>query len=242
MRSSPFFIFNKYPSVIVAISAKEDGPMKVRYELKKDNKTLLNRNKFLKKYDITNNMVVSAKLAQENNVHLATKIDSGRFIPNTDALLTKEKGLYLSITIADCILIFLYDPKSEVTGLIHTGWRGLSKKIIPNAIRALIKNCKVQPENLIVGIGPGIDTCHFEVKDDVLNRFILYKDEIIKRGEKYFLDLKKIAVKQLLNLGIKKENIEVSPLCTYCEGDKYFSYRRDKSLPLKAMIAFIGMI
>lgn len=241
MKPSLFSIFNKYPNVIIAISAKEDGPMKVRYELENDNKTLSNRSKFLKKYGITNDMVVSARLAQENSMRLVTKSDVGKFIPETDGLFTNEKGLYLSITIADCFPIFLYNPKNEAIGLIHVGWKGLDKKIIFNAVDALGKNYKVKPENLIVGIGLGIGVCHFEVKDDVLNRFRVYKDEIVKRGDKYYLDLKKIAVKQLFNLGIKKENIEVSPLCTYCEKDKYFSYRRDNSFPLEAMIVIIGM-
>lgn len=68
-----------------------------------------------------------------------------------------------------------------------------------------------------------------------------YEGAVIMRGGKYFLDMPTVLKIQLENAGIKKENIGVSGECTYCLENKYFSFRRDKEMPLKAMIAYIGI-
>lgn len=105
-----------------------------------------------------------------------------------------------------------------------------------------MKGLNSQPSNVLAGIGPGISQCHFEVGEEVLEKFKEFMSEkMIRRDGKTFLDLKKIVQLQLLNLGLKKENIEINPDCTYCLPDKYFSYRRDRPKVLETMIAIIGM-
>ena len=47
-----------------------------------------------------------------------------------------------------------------------------------------------------------------------------------KDNRQYFLDLKKIALQSLLKEGILEKNIAVSALCTKCEVDSLYSYRR----------------
>ena len=94
----------------------------------------------------------------------------------------------------------------------------------------------------MVGIGPGIGPCHFEVQDDVLERFReFYEEALARRDGKTFLDLKRIARRQLVNLGLKEESIEASPECTFCLEEKYFSARRDKPGKTEAMVAVIGL-
>ena len=103
------------------------------------------------------------------------------------------------------------------------------------------KEFGVRSEELTAGIGPGIGDCHFEAKEDVLKKFKLYPEAIIKRDGKNFIDLKLIAKHQLEEVGIKTENIEVSPVCTYCQAETYFSYRKDKAQPLQTMMFIFGM-
>lgn len=149
--------------------------------------------------------------------------------------------MYLSVTIADCLPIVIFDPQKEVIGLIHCGWKGLEKKIIEKAVKKMEENFVVNSNELLAGIGPGIGSCHFEVKEDFLARFNSYHDAIIKKDRKSYIDLKLIAKRQLEETGIKPENIYISSVCTYCQADKYFSYRKDKFEPLKAMIIVAGM-
>ena len=135
----------------------------------------------------------------------------------------------------------IFDPQKEVISLIHCGWKGLEKKIIEKTIKKMEENFNVNPKELLAGIGPGIGGCHFKVKEDFMARFKSYPDAIIKKDGKIYIDLKLIAKRQLEETGIKPENIYVSPVCTYCQADIYFSYRKDESKPLQATMIIAGM-
>ena len=206
----------------------------------KDKEIFKNRKRLLDKQGIDINQVVSAGLVHGNNIEIVSRKDRGQRIINTDGLLTKDKNVFLSITVADCLPIFIYDYKNQVIGLIHGGWKSLAKNILSLAIQKLVNNFESQPQNILVGIGPGIGVCHFEVKDDVLQYWkVPPPNNVFRREEeKIFLDLKKVAKIQLLNLGLKEKNIEINPECTFCLADKYFSYRREKIL--NTMMAIIG--
>lgn len=236
-----FSIFKRYKNLIISLSTKKNGSMRFLDELGEDKEILKNRKKFLNKLGVEINKTVSAGLVHGNNIKIVSKKDWGQRIIGADGLLTSDKNLFLSITVADCLPIFLYDPENQVIGLIHGGWRSLAKNILALTIKKLTDNFDSLPQNILVGIGPGLGICHFEVKDDVLDKFKSFSSEtFIKKGEKTFLDLKKVAEVQLFNLGLKKENIEINPECTYCLPVKYFSYRREKPKKVKTMMAIIG--
>ena len=103
----------------------------------------------------------------------------------------------------------------------------------------------------MVGIGPAICQKHYEVGPEVAEKFAKYPEAINKIGSKIYLDIKKIAKLQLLDLGLMEGNIEINPECTYELPEKYFSARRDslKDRPkadrprakVEAMIAVIGL-
>lgn len=57
----------------------------------------------------------------------------------------------------------------------------------------------------------------------------------------FFLDLKAINVKILIEAGIKPENIEVSPYCTSCRNDLFFSYRKNKKKDYGEMVGVMGI-
>jgi len=260
MKSSLFSIFNNYPNLICDISGKKDGAMSSPGFLvgKFDNpKIAENRKNFFRKMrtsptartlipsetGITPESVVTVGSLHNSNVKMVSRKDTGKIIKDIDGLLTNEKNLFLSLTVADCLPVYLYDPRKEVVGLLHGGWKGVAKDILVGAVEKISANFGSCAEDILVAIGPGISQCHFEIKEDVLVNFspFLLKKTLIKRDKKMFLDLKKIVQIQLLGLGLKKENIEISPDCTFCLHDKYFSYRREKSEIPKTMIAVIGI-
>lgn len=216
-----FGIFAKYPNIVVALSEKKDGPMKFSSE---------NRQRFLGKLGIDDKLTVRADLVHKDNVRVVSNEEAGKTIEKTDGLITADNNLFLTITVADCLPIFIYDPEKEIIGLVHGGWRSLAKNILAKAVKDL-------SEHTLVGIGPGISQCHYEVKEDVLKEFRPYLKHALQEN---FLDLKKIAKIQLINLGVKEENIEISPECTFCLPDKYFSHRKDRFKEIKTMIAVIG--
>ncbi len=234
-----FSIFNQYKNVLAILSQKADGSMKLAA---RDKKILANKKRFFKKLGITDDLVVSAGLVHGHKIKIVFAKDRGKTIAKTDGLITADKNIFLALTVADCLPIFLYDFKKEIIGLIHAGWRSLAKGIISSAIEKFISDFGSRPQNILAGIGPGIGSCHFEIKEDVLNKFKEFLPAaLIERKNKTYLDLKKIAVSQLLESNLLREHIEISPECTYCLNKRYFSFRRDKSDPLETMLAVAAM-
>ena len=204
-------IFKKYPNLYFKMSAKEDGSMKEEK----------NRKKFLKKIKVFS--IVRAGLCHKNKIIEVKIKDRGKIIKNTDGLITREKSLFLSVTVADCLPVAFYNPKEKKIGLLHAGWRGINSGII--------EKLKIDFKTSLFYIGPGISRCHFEVAQD----FPLL---VFKKKGKYYSDLKKIVKNKIIFLGGKEKNIEISPHCTHCLKDRYFSYRREKKI--NAMMVVFG--
>ena len=162
------------------------------------------------------------------------------FIEDCDALITAQKGVVLSILTADCVPILLYDPVHEVVAAIHAGWKGTKARIVAKTVKKMQKFFHSKPSELIVGVGPSIGSCCYEVGADVAGHFFEIPESYTKKGEKYMLDLPYINKYQLLEEGLKEENIEMSGICTACDVAHYFSYRREQGCSGRFM-SLIGM-
>lgn len=205
-----------------------------------DWKVLINRKMFFSKIKIDLANVVSAEAVHGNKIKVVNRQDAGKVIKNVDGLITDSKKVFLAVTVADCLPIYLFDSKTKVIGLLHAGWRGLEKNIIENAIKAMIKKFKVKLAHLEVWIGPYIKSCHYRVRNDLINKFSNYPEALIIKNNKYFIDLACIAKQKFIDTGVNNVNIKISLKCAHCLKDKYYSYRRDKPKRLKAMVAYIG--
>lgn len=89
-----------------------------------------------------------------------------------------------------------------------------------------------RPENILAGIGPSIGPCCFEVGQEVADVFSeLFPDaDLIKTAPlpgKYHVNLWEANRLELLDSGLKPENIEVAGMCSVCHPDHFFAYRRD---------------
>jgi copper oxidase (laccase) domain-containing protein len=98
--------------------------------------------------------------------------------------------------------------------MLHCGWRGLAAGIVARGAEAV--------EATQAAIGPGIGPCCYEVGDEVLGAFTGL-GEGVASGR--MLDLPKVARRLLRDAGI--EEVESAGLCTSCEGELFFSHRRD---------------
>lgn len=239
-----FNLFEKHPNLFAAVSERKHGSMKIFSDKSESRDILENRKKFLENHGINPSDLVSAGLCHGKNVEQSFLKDGGSILENTDGLFTKEKGIFLSVTVADCLPIFLFDPEKEIIALLHAGWRGLEKNIISEAVFKM-KEAGSSIENILVGIGPAIGKCHYEVGKEVAEKFARFgKEAKEEKNGKIFLDLKRIAELQLIESGVPAKNIEKSGECTFCEEEKYFSFRRDAEGDigkLEAMIAVIGI-
>lgn len=149
-------------------------------------------------------------------------------LPTCDGLATVIKSLPLVTMHADCAAIFLYDPQKRAVCVCHAGWRGTAGGIVENAVNMLTDTFGCEKESILVGIGPCIQSCCFEIKSDVEKKFKASFGEfaVAYRDGKIFGDLEKGIIACLFRAGIAPENITRSGECTYCQPDDYFSYRR----------------
>ena len=92
----------------------------------------------------------------------------------------------------------------------------------------LTKTYECLKEDILVGVGPCIQSCCFEIQSDVEKEF---KEKfgdfsVVYRGGKIFGDLEKGILSSFMHLGFLPEQITRSGECTYCNEENYFSYRR----------------
>ena len=160
----------------------------------------------------------------------------GGEILNTDGVFSSNHMIVCSIKVADCLPIFFAHKTELFFGIVHSGWRGLVNGIISESIK-LIKSSKIALNEIDVFIGPSIQACCFEVGGDIIDRF---NPKFIKQNmnSKYFVNLQGIAKNKLEIEGILKKHIKVSEDCTYCQFERYFSFRRegDKSARMFGLI------
>lgn len=227
--------FKQFPEVTAVMSEKSDGSMR----LSAGNSNLENRLNFFRGIGIGEDKVVSASLAHGTDVAVVSN-NKEKVISATDGLVTGSQDVFLLVTIADCVPVFFYDPEYKIIGIAHAGWRGAAGNIVGEMIRK-IGGLGGRADNLKISLGPGINSCHFEVKDDVAGKFRNYGKHIINRDGGIFVDLKGVIREQLRKAGIKEENIEDNRECTFENKEKYFSFRRDKPEVVEAMAALIGI-
>lgn len=157
-----------------------------------------------------------------------------------DALICNHKGIFLTVTVADCTPILIYDSQKEAVAAIHAGWKGTVLEIVRKTLELMSKNFGTKGEDCHAYIGTCIDECSFEVDADVADNFSLPFKRWDDNRNKFFIDLKAANKKQLLDFGIPDANIEVSTFSTFDHNDRYFSYRKEKGQTGR-MLGVIGM-
>lgn len=154
-----------------------------------------------------------------------------------DGMMTDQKELGLAIMHADCQAAIFYDPIEEVVAVVHSGWRGSVQNIYGNAIQKLYKRYGSKPENLLVCISPSLGPCCGE--------FIHYRQELPQsfwafQHKPGYFDFWEISKSQLIEGGVLPHHIQIASLCTVCNPDDFYSYRRDKLAGRNATIVVKG--
>lgn len=163
-------------------------------------------------------------------------------IEECDALITNQPHVVLTILTADCVPILLYDPVQKVVAAIHAGWKGTKAEIAKKTVHTMAKTYGCNPSDIQAAIAPAIGGCCYEVGKEVAEHFFHIPNAYKQKKEKYMLDLPSINKQQLRDSGLKEENIEMSHICTACEVEHYFSYRKEQGCSgrFMSMIALKG--
>lgn len=171
-----------------------------------------------------------------------------------DASATNRPGLLLAVQTADCVPILLADLKKRHVAAVHAGWRGTLQRIVAKTIGRMQMQFGTKPADMLAAVGPSIGGCCYEVGTEVASEFRSqfpnaseWFDELRTGDEpnplqwlnmappghqpppkNVLLDLRKANRAQLLDAGLREQNIVVSELCTACRRDLFFSYRKER--------------
>lgn len=161
----------------------------------------------------------------------------------TDALVTGEDNILLTVMLADCVPVVIFDPVNRVVAVAHAGWGGTVKHVTTNAVSTMINTFGSSPAQLLAAIGPAIGPDSYEVRDDVIaqaNAAFPEEGVIQVRDDgSHTFDLWKANHLQLRGSGIPDSQIEIAAVDTYTSTDLYFSDRRIR--PCGRFMCFAGL-
>jgi len=261
-----FTILEKYKNLVQAVSTRmggmSEGPfstLNLSFRAGDDpDKVLLNREILCNRLEVPLDCFVFAKQVHGSDIAVVEKGDWGKGsedyesgIDGTDAMVTNAPDIFLAVLVADCVGVVFFDPRKNASGIAHAGWRpalaGISRKVVLKMQEVF----KSDPKDIICGISPSIGPCCYEVGKDVADAFVaaglalpeatqalqLHKNSSIEEKDgKYYLDLWEINRRQLVDSGIKEENIEVARLCSSCQNGLFFSARKESKTGRYAVV------
>lgn len=196
-----------------------------------------------------------SRLVRVRQVHgrsAAIAEDAGDSQAQADIIVSGDPTLALAVQTADCIPLLLADRRTGVVAAAHAGWRGLAARAPAAAVATLAREFGSRSADLIAAIGPAIGACCYEVGADVRERFAAAGcsgDQLARwfltvpprsvrnasipeaRGprapDRWFFEVWATAREQLMEAGVRDDQIFVAGLCTASHPDVFCSYRRD---------------
>ena len=179
--------------------------------------------------------VREANAAVMDQVHgsAVNVVTSGGISPATDGIVTSRPGIVLTIRIADCVPLLLYDPVRMAAAAVHCGWRPLAGGVIENVLETMTGVLGVVPGEVIAALGPSAGPCCYEIGGEVAGR--LLPGSVVRRDGKIYADLRDEVRQRLVDSGLMLRSIETIPDCTICNESLYFSHRRDGVLSGRMM-------
>ena len=173
-----------------------------------------------------------------HQVH-GTRVDWHESLPNgwlvldgLDGHATGDRGVLLTVTVADCIPVYLAVPHKGAVALLHAGWRGTAGGVLAHGIELLKRRGFAKGTDIVMHCGIGICGSCYEVGSEVALRF-----GIAGGSGSVRLDLRARLVEQARELGV--EQITVSPWCSAHDRHAFFSHRASGGRDGR-MVAFLG--
>ena len=167
--------------------------------------------------------VQPAWLSQVHGVVVAPA--SPEKVPEADASWTSTPGIACTVMTADCLPALFCTRAGTRVAAAHAGWRGLAAGVLEATARSL----NVEPQEVLVWLGPAIGPKAFEVGGEVRDVFI--KD--MSHAESAFVpsvnpgrfmaDIYELARLRLARFGITA--VYGGGFCTVTD-PRFFSYRR----------------
>ena len=238
-----FFQFRRGGKVVegapvCGMTIKAAGSMRFRW-----NETNPNRNTVFKALETTGELVP----VQLDHTHIVYNVKAAEDTKNKigDGIITTNRSLIPTVTVADCMPLYLYDTVTGVFGIVHSGWKGTG--IVVDAIELAKKDYGARAEDFCIILGPHIRDCCYIVNEERANWFAEnFTPECVRLlesgvkvdwntggGPLYRLSLEKANLAAIKKAGVPDENVWIHPACTCCYKDStsgqfiYGSNRRE---------------
>lgn len=237
-------IFSRATQLIAAESTRHGGVSQAPYNSLNLGKStddqpehvLENRRRFCAALGFSPEQLAWSKQVHGDQIRL---VDTPGGATGFDALITREPGILLAVSVADCTPILVYDRRTEAVAAIHAGWRGTAAGIVLKTLEAMSLHFGTTATDCLAYVGTCIDECSFEVGDDVAAAFTAAHKRWDDARSKYFVDLKRANASQLLDFGLREDQIEISDFSTVLHNADYFSHRLERGVTGR-MMAVIG--
>ncbi|MGE5557205.1 MAG: peptidoglycan editing factor PgeF [Bacillota bacterium] len=241
--------FNAVPRLIQAFSTRGGGEsgglfqtLNLSFQVGDEaEKVLQNRSAFCGALGIRPELLTCCEQVHGTDVAVVSGSDTGsgaamrqNSIRGCDAMVTDVPGIPLFTVHADCIPLFLYDPRHKAIGLAHAGRKGTGGGIGGAVLLKMRDAFGSKPEDCLAAIGPGVGACCYDTDEQTAAVFVKWPRGVLDAGESmhgsphFFLDLALINKLQIVEAGVREENVFIAPWCTSCRPDLFFSYRRDR--------------
>ncbi|PJF47780.1 MAG: peptidoglycan editing factor PgeF [Chloroflexi bacterium] len=214
-----------------------------------------NRRRALDALGLAPERSLTSWLVHGNHVRVVSRDDLrivGANDVRADAMVTRDRGLALTLRFADCAPVLFYDPLKGAIGIAHAGWRGIVNGVLIETVRAMQRAFGSRPQDIIAGIGPCIGPDKFEVDEAVAAQIqAAVRASVVLRGgdgktsgqgkehaspsfpgqpitskQKPHVDLWAAARSQLEDAGVGC--IEVAAICTANNTHEWFSHRAEQ--------------
>jgi hypothetical protein len=137
-----------------------------------------------------------------------------------DVIVDFGDGFAVAVVVADCLPILLVDEDSPTLAVVHAGWKGLQSNVLESALEHFEHHDAVH-----AFLGPSISAASYQVGPEVAEHFTNVPGAVTPdTGDRSRLDLRAVAVAQLLALNVTEARITVA-LQSTDGGATFFSDR-----------------
>lgn len=245
-----FSLFSQQNGLTQAFSTIQDGNMSFVWG--SADEVAQNRKKFFESLNIPIKQCATISLMHGVDISTVTIGDTILAVKNSvcaeaDAMITRDKGVYLFILTADCLPILFYDPIASVIAIAHCGWRSTDQRLAEKIIKKMVTDFNCHITDIVVGVGPGIHKeSYLKIANDfkesvknTLSQWSPFLQEI--SGGTMTLDIVGYNKQQLLDAGVMVKNIEIMDIDTAQSSD-FFSHHCSKQGVLEGrFLSVIGM-
>lgn len=149
-----------------------------------------------------------------------------------DVIIDDGDGFAVAVLVADCLPILLVDEDSPTLAVVHAGWRGLENNVLESALENFEHHDAVH-----AFLGPCISAVSYQVGPEVAEHFTNVPGALTAdTGDRSRLDLRRVALAQLLARGITEEHVTVATQSTD-GGSTFFSDRATRPCGRFALVA-----